>query len=146
YDIYHRPANIFVGTFIGSPPLNLFSCALRSEGATPFLVSPVFHLPLATAVARHLSGSAEELTLGVRPEFVILGPKREESFPARVTLIESLGSRTLIFLEARGQELRAVVQGEATVREGETVHVTFALEHAFFFDRQGRRIETRDSG
>ncbi|RMF85417.1 MAG: ABC transporter ATP-binding protein, partial [Nitrospinota bacterium] len=27
YDIYHRPANIFVGTFIGSPPLNLFSCA-----------------------------------------------------------------------------------------------------------------------
>ena len=32
HEIYHDPANMFVGTFIGSPPLNLFDGTLQTEG------------------------------------------------------------------------------------------------------------------
>ena len=33
HDIYRRPANLFVGTFIGSPPINRFDCELRGRRA-----------------------------------------------------------------------------------------------------------------
>jgi multiple sugar transport system ATP-binding protein len=138
--IYHQPTNLFVGTFIGSPPLNLLPCAFQAEGNTFFATSLLFHLPVPQAVAQHVAAGAREVILGIRPEFVLLGSKSEHTFPARVTLIESLGSRTLIFLEAQNQEIRSVVQGESPVREGEAVHITFQMERAFFFAENGKRI------
>lgn len=78
--------------------------------------------------------------MGVRPEFITIGPKQENAFPAQVNLTEPLGSRTLIFLEAQGEEIRCAVQGETEVKEGEKVHVSFQMERAFLFDRQGKRI------
>lgn len=140
YQIYHQPANLFVGTFIGAPPINLFPCSIQSKGTEVIATSDLFYLPIPEAVAKNLSLGSQNLTLGIRPEFATIGPKRENSFPARVTLIEPLGSRTLIFLEAKGKEIRSVVQGEAPVVEGEAVHVTFQMERAFFFDSAGKRI------
>jgi len=139
-EIYHQPANIFVGTFIGSPPLNLYACALQSEGSRSMVVSDLFRLPVPESVAENVASGTRTVTLGIRPEFVTLGPQSDRSFPARVMLIEPLGSRTVIFLQAQNQEIRSVVQGTARVAEGESVHVTFQMEHAFLFDSLGKRI------
>lgn len=138
--IYHQPANIFVATFIGSPPLNLFTCSLQTVGTELWALSNFFRLAVPQKLTKSLSHVSQEITLGIRPEFVTLGPKPEHTFPARVTLLESLGSRTLIFLEAQGQEIRAVVQGMSPVKEGETVQVTFQMDHAFFFDQEGKLV------
>ncbi len=139
-EIYHEPANLFVGTFIGSPPLNLYNCSLQSENSTRYVVSELFHLPLPETIVKNSISKTENITLGIRPEFIIVGPKQEGSFPAQVTLIEPLGSRTLIFLEADGKEIQAVKQGEADVEEGENVHVSLIMRRAFLFDHQGKRI------
>ena len=69
-----------------------------------------------------------------------VGEENENSFPARVNLIEPLGSRTLIFLEAEGQEIRAAVQGVAQIDEGSNVHVNFDMERSFYFDDEGNRL------
>jgi hypothetical protein len=58
-----------------------------------------------------------------------------------VTLIEPLGSRTLIFLQAQEQEIRSMVQGDAPVKEGELVNVSFHMERAFLFTDSGERIQ-----
>lgn len=140
YEIYHQPTNIFVATFIGAPPINLFQCSIQSQGTGSATVSNLFQLPIPETVTKQLSTDSQNLTLGIRPEFVIVRSKRTNSFPARVSLIEPLGSRTLIFLETQGKEIRAIVQGEASVAEGEAVDVAFQMERAFFFDSSGKRI------
>lgn len=61
-------------------------------------------------------------------------------FVPRITLIEPLGSHTLIFLEAQGEEIRSVIQGESQFREGESVYVAFQMDKALFFDSSGERI------
>ena len=62
-------------------------------------------------------------------------------FVPRITLVEPLGSRTLIFLEAQGQEIRSVIQGEFRFKEGESVHVTFQMEKRRHFSlTAGKRI------
>lgn len=143
-EIYLQPANIFVGTFIGSPPLNLLSCSIQSMEAGISIASDLFEVRVPGNMATRLSEASRGITLGIRPEFVDLGPKQEDSFPAHISLIEPLGSRTVIFLEAQGQEIRSVIQGGSEFKEGESVHVTFQMEKALFFDRNGKRVLEKD--
>ena len=70
HNIYHRPANLFVGTFIGSPPINRFECALQRRDGELRLVSPIFDVRVPPQIAGRLNGAARDLTLGIRPEFV----------------------------------------------------------------------------
>jgi len=139
-EIYHDPVNVFVGTFIGSPPLNLFTCALEEEAGQRFAVSKLFRLSAPDEVFRKEGAADRDVQFGIRPEFVTVGPESETSFPAQVNLIEPLGSRTLIFLQADDTEIRSVVQGDAPVREEEAVHIQFNMKHVFLFDRNGERM------
>jgi multiple sugar transport system ATP-binding protein len=140
HEIYHDPANVFVGTFIGSPPLNLYECALQTEDAQTLVTSELFRLTIPEGIMKNSASDAREAHLGIRPEFVTIGLETQGSFPGQVTLIEPLGSRTLIFLQAKDREVRAMVQGEAPVKEGDSVHVTIQMDRAFLFDSTGERI------
>ena len=140
YEIYHDPTNLFVGTFIGSPPLNVYTCSLQTEDSKTVVKTNLFKLPLPDGVIQKAAQNPENLTVGIRPEYVMVGDEQEGSIPAQVTLIEPLGSRTLIFLESNGFEIQAVKQGEATVNEGENVHVTFIMNRAYLFDQDGDRM------
>jgi multiple sugar transport system ATP-binding protein len=139
-EIYLTSENIFVGAFIGSPPINLLPCSTHSGEGEISVVSDLFHVQVPKVMSQELSKGSGDITLGVRPEFVSLGQKGRDSFQAHITLIEPLGSRTVIFLEAQGQEVRSVIQGESRLKEGESVSVTFQMEKALFFDSSGKRI------
>ena len=58
HNIYHRPANLFVGTFIGSPPINRFECALEGSDGELRLVSPIFDVRVPPQIAGRLNGAA----------------------------------------------------------------------------------------
>ncbi|MCI0530135.1 MAG: ABC transporter ATP-binding protein, partial [Nitrospira sp.] len=87
YEIYHQPVNLFVGTFIGAPPINLFPCSVQSEGTQYRVTSDLFQLPIPEPIAKRLSVGSQNVTWGIRPEFVTVGPQQTSSFLARVTLI-----------------------------------------------------------
>jgi multiple sugar transport system ATP-binding protein len=137
-NVYHRPANLFVGTFIGLPPINRFGCALQRNGETVSLTSDRFALPLPEDIRHDLDGSSRKLTLGVRPEFMTLG--ESGAIPGKVKLIEMMGSRTLVLVDSEGEDLRVLVQGEPRVREGDRVGVTPDLARAFYFGDGGRNL------
>ena len=61
-----------------------------------------------------------------------------------MTLVELLGSRTVILIESEGREIRVVIQGESAVKEGEAVKLTLDLERAFYFDSNGESISATD--
>ncbi|MCR4295324.1 MAG: ABC transporter ATP-binding protein, partial [Elusimicrobia bacterium] len=88
-EIYRRPANVYVATFLGAPPMNIVPRA-EAESSGLFGVLP-----------------AGELLVGVRPEEVAVGSGRE----AAVVLVEPVGSHTILTLDAGGASLRAVVPG-----------------------------------
>jgi multiple sugar transport system ATP-binding protein len=129
-DIYERPATEFVGTFVGSPRMNLLPG--RSDGdaivAGPFrLRTP--HDSLPTAV-----------TVGIRPEDVVLG---SEGVAGTVANIEPLGAETHVFVQvAVGVQLRARCAGFGTFARGAAVRVAIdpARVHVFDPARDGARI------
>jgi multiple sugar transport system ATP-binding protein len=139
HNIYHRPANLFVGTFIGSPPINRFECALEGSDGELRLVSQIFDVRVPPQIAGRLNGANRHLTLGIRPEFVQLAAERVD-LAGRVALIELMGSRTLVLFDCGGHEVRVLIQGDPTVREGDRVGLSFQLERAFYFDETGANL------
>ncbi|MFC5828582.1 ABC transporter ATP-binding protein [Nonomuraea insulae] len=105
-EIFHRPATTFVASFIGSTPMNLLpahatATALHAAGAT---------LPLPTGLS-----PGDQLTYGVRPEYMDLSPtERPDAFPGVISVLENLGTHTLVTLETPGTTETAPCTTELT--------------------------------
>ena len=141
-NIYHHPANLFVGKFIGSPPINEFECSLEDREGTLRLVSPAFDVEAPAEFATALRNGSQRITLGVRPEFMTIGDAPGQ-VAGTIKLTELLGSRTLILVDGADQELRVLVQGDSSVKEGERIGLSIQLDRAFYFDDTGTSLLTR---
>jgi sn-glycerol 3-phosphate transport system ATP-binding protein len=85
-DIYNHPANTFVASFMGSPPMNLVPAVVQAG-----------ELRVAGATLARVSSPDRPVTLGVRPEDLqVGGPQSRASIPALVDLCEPLGSHVLM--------------------------------------------------
>jgi multiple sugar transport system ATP-binding protein len=93
--IYDRPASVFVGSFIGSPPMNFLKCAARDGHA----VGDGWEVPGPPGM------DGKPLLLGIRPENIRIG---QGPFHGRVMVAEPLGSHTLLTVKV-GQDLLKVV-------------------------------------
>ena len=89
--LYHRPANLFVAAFIGSPSMNLAEAEL-ADGEARF---GGFRIPLAPEHARALS--APRVILGIRPQDFADARLADDSLPTieiAPAVVEELGSTT----------------------------------------------------
>jgi multiple sugar transport system ATP-binding protein len=110
--LYQRPRNTFVAGFIGTPPMNLIEGELMGGGSRFRSGSAGFELELGSSRAGALGGTGRKVILGIRPEDLqVLGPGRKADpgnvIPARVELVELLGSEALVHLTSAGIELTA---------------------------------------
>jgi multiple sugar transport system ATP-binding protein len=125
-DIYQRPATSFVGTFLGSPRMNLLP-ARTEDGA---LVAGGFRWskPAGALPAR--------LEVGVRPEHVQLGDVGG-GVEGEVVAIEPLGAESHLLVRVGEHELRAQARGFDAHRRGDRVEVTLDERHLLVFDADG---------
>jgi multiple sugar transport system ATP-binding protein len=128
-DLYARPANEFVATFLGAPRINLV--VRPADGA------PAGQLALWNAAAARMSASAHKV--GIRPEHLHLGDL-SQGVLAEVMLAEHLGDASIIHLRVDGVEelLTAKVSAhEGRVVAGQKVGVTFDVAGALAFSADG---------
>ncbi|MFN8647322.1 MAG: ABC transporter ATP-binding protein [Gemmatimonadales bacterium] len=120
-ELYDRPATTFVARFLGTPGMNLLPLDVEPAG-TALVPGP---------------GPAGAATCGLRPEALHLGP---DGAPGAVTLVERLGSETLVHLAIGGRVVVARVPGQAPLTDGATVGVTADPAQLHWFDAAGRRL------
>mgnify|MGYP003529951495 FL=1 len=110
-EIYHAPADTFVGGFIGNPPMNF----LRAGALGGRVVLEGFAVP---------SPVEGEVLLGVRPEDLRVSREQAEgAFRARVLVVEPLGPHLQLTLEREGETFRALADPDFSVAFGEEVWV-----------------------
>jgi multiple sugar transport system ATP-binding protein len=157
-ELYHRPANLFVAGFIGSPSMNFFPATLTDVGVRfPFgdvtLTSEV-HDTLA------LHPKPTNVIVGVRPEHLddaalmdTYARIRALTFEVTVDLVESLGSDKYIHFHTEGEGARAAqldelasesgaaenqfvarVPAESAVVAGQTAELAFDTSKLTLFD------------
>jgi multiple sugar transport system ATP-binding protein len=137
--VYGRPANRFVATFVGSPPMNLFAGRVVTDaGARRFEGDVAVALP--TRAGSSIPDG--ELTLGIRPEAIdLVLESAAGAIPAVVELVESVGADQYLSVSI-GPAVAAVarVGADRPVAEGEQVHLRFAPGGIHLFDAAGDRV------
>jgi multiple sugar transport system ATP-binding protein len=131
--VYERPANLFVAHFIGSPGMNFIRGRWGESG--DFLAADVRFLGLGQKPTRGDAAKAEakadEMVLGVRPEYVFLddgGPLRGE-----VVLDEYLGSCRNVHIDTDCGRLVARLEHGAALSPGTPVGLSFVPGQVRFF-------------
>jgi multiple sugar transport system ATP-binding protein len=140
--IYNYPANRFVAITVGSPPTNFLSVGVRDAAGRLELVHPGFVTrcggseDAARAGIAGLTGNGSKIWLGIRPEDVHLsgGPSSEACFPAKVSVVEPLGSETIIDVIVGEDIIKAIVPPMQHLDEGQPVWVTFDRTRVHLFD------------
>ncbi len=107
-ELYTRPANVFVATFIGSPAMNFLRARLR-DGV---LEIGSDRLELPHEVRDRLGRTGGEVLVGIRPEHFTSTPEpAARPLPVTVELTEQLGSETLLYFRADGVEAEHLGEG-----------------------------------
>jgi ABC-type sugar transport system ATPase subunit len=142
-EVYSRPTNVFVATFIGSPPMNLLPGHLERDGGWRFRGEGLL-LPLDPAVLgaeeAALERAAGNVQLGVRPEDVRVGAPGDEGIAGSVQLLEPVGSDLFLSVEAAGATLQVRTPPETQVAQGDNITLTFNPGRSHVFDGQGRSV------
>jgi len=143
-EVYDHPADTFVATFLGSPPMNLLYGTVDGTEEAPVFrpeAQPSAVIPLPRElVARAQQQTEHRLLLGVRPEFVHVAERddvsarRPEVLTATVELIEPLGHEQLLHLRVGDAQVAARMPRRVVDRADTTVVVQFEQEHLQLFD------------
>ncbi|WP_316165552.1 MULTISPECIES: ABC transporter ATP-binding protein [unclassified Bradyrhizobium] len=114
-ELYQRPANLFVASFIGSPKMNLITGAEADK--------------------HHAT------TIGVRPEHVAVVDDGGEGWTGKVVIAEHLGSDTFLYVDAGALGTLTVrVVGEKRLGAGDTVTLRPEPSRIYRFDESGNSI------
>ena len=133
-ELYDKPKNLFVATFIGSPGMNLIKGTAKSNGSLN-IEAGGSKLPVTGA---HKVQDGQPVVYGIRPEHLDLS---NEGLPATVAVVEPTGSETQVFLRLGESEIVAVFHERHHFEPGQTVHLRPRPEHAHLFDgTSGMRV------
>jgi multiple sugar transport system ATP-binding protein len=98
-DLYDWPANSFVASFIGSPPMNFAKGGIESGEIRMGKV----RLPLPEQMQDRLNSASSDLTVGLRPESFLAGADMDADdgkgprISGRVEIVEQLGSESFVY-------------------------------------------------
>jgi len=140
-EVFHKPVNLFVAGFIGSPQMNFFHGTLTRDGDRYSVMVAGKPLALTPEKQQRLLAAdiqPQEIVLGIRPEHV--EPLQQTSdFAGVVEVTEMMGSST--HLHVRFGEDRIVImvpEGEETdlYRRGDSISFTFQADRMHLFSRE----------
>ena len=149
-NLYTRPNNIFVASFIGSPQMNLVDATAKKEGNTVFLHMGQFKVKLPQEKGQKLIEGdyiGKEVVLGFRPEDVhdeesFIASSPETTLSAVVELTELLGAEVYLYLDIAGNQATARVEPKSRAKAGDTIKIAIDANNIHVFDKDTEGVIT----
>ena len=131
-ELYHHPCNKFVAGFIGSPKMNLLAAMVASIGPDGATVN----LPGGGAIKANVKPNGlqqgQNVTLGVRPEHLVLAD--DGQLRGEVLVTERLGGTTLLHVQVEGDNLITIqADGDNPVRVHDRVGIKVTSDSCHVF-------------
>jgi multiple sugar transport system ATP-binding protein len=133
-NLYNKPLDIFVASFVGSPTINLFTGRIVKEPTGDRLLfdgeSFIYPLPKSLKLPETIIGS--KITLGVRPEDIsVTKPGEREGISTAIYTREPRGDETILSVKFKDVLVKAKVDPEIGFQAGDTVTITFKKGYLF---------------
>jgi multiple sugar transport system ATP-binding protein len=138
-DLQERPANLFVASFIGEPPMNLFAAMVQNQAVTVLneRQEVAFHVPLPASERTRQLVEGRRIMVGVRPHRVHVAPGgngEDATLVGEVASNHWLGDNCHVGVMVRGCFLIAVAGRDLAAPVGSKVPVVIPGEAVHVFD------------
>ncbi|MEF9971901.1 MAG: sn-glycerol-3-phosphate ABC transporter ATP-binding protein UgpC, partial [Oscillospiraceae bacterium] len=145
-ELFDKPCNLFVATFMGTPQMNTAEAELIDENGKTYLefgeLENKMRIALPDSKGRLpnvLAYAGKKVIFGIRPNDIHGEPELIEEFPDRVVsaiveFVELLGAESNVFLRISGLEFASVVDSKIHMSAETQVKVAFDTEAVHLFD------------
>jgi multiple sugar transport system ATP-binding protein len=148
--LYHKPANMFVAGFIGSPPMNFFTGTVVERGSTvafqeangkgdmpPKGISLRLQDLMPDMVKRFMG---KKIVMGIRPEHIHASRQdnSETSIKAMPDAIMPVGPEIYVQASSAAHSFVARLPAPTTINAKETIELAFDVRFAHFFDPESQ--------
>ena len=137
-EIYERPRNMFVASFLGNPPINFLDGKLTVRDGRLGFERASMRIDLPPEIAQKLNGQENrEVVMGLRAEDVVesISPKPGAMLSGRVASVLPVGSDQFLDMDMDGARLFLRLGKECRYREGETATLAINLNRIHLFDK-----------
>jgi ABC-type sugar transport system ATPase subunit len=144
HEVFAKPANVFVASFIGTPQMNLLEADLAGVDGDRMTLA-FDGAPLILQADRAVAGlKPSKITIGVRPRaFVPVAEPSAETIGAVAELIEPMGAETLVHARtASGGDIRVVIPRDRRVKIGDVLNLAPSAGQVHVFAEDGKAVRT----
>lgn len=135
-EVFERPINRFVASFIGNPPINIFpaSVAVQNGLVTAHIGDLVLPVPKPLDLI-----NGQDILVGIRPDSIKAGHglsalPDEWKIHGKVIVSEILGGQSLLEFTTSGNTIIAELEGRILKRHGDSIELGIDLNRLLFFD------------
>ena len=133
-----RPANLFTGTFIGEPPMNVFNASVSTTAKTVTFVvdggtGVSYPLSQLSAAVRDLLSKQQRIAIGIRPHALHIG---KGPIKGKVTSCQWLGDQTHVAIDVAGRTVVSVAHDRVSQKAGSAVELNVAAADLHLFDAE----------
>jgi len=134
-DIYTKPVNKFVASFIGEPPMNFLNVHTEKEDSDLLIHGKSYKLPLPDRFKSKLKEDKKYI-LGIRPERVHVSPKNDlpELVLAKVDVFENLGEVNQLTMKLDDEVIITEIEPHKKFENGDDIYIHFDANHMHLFD------------
>ncbi|MEM1526407.1 MAG: ABC transporter ATP-binding protein [Ignisphaera sp.] len=140
-DLYLKPTDTFVATFIGVPPMNLLECDVEDKYDKVALDCKDFSHIIAdqTIVNELRKQNTKKVYLGFRPEHIKISTIKEyeDSILANVVVVERLGNINVVHVNIGKSEeklVRVIAPNDLKVDVGQQIYIRIDWPKIYLFD------------
>ena len=141
--LYDRPANVFVGGFIGSPAMNFFTAKLDKTDGALTVRTESFHVRVPESrTPTYAPYAGKPVVFGIRPEDVHdsdFCPAGIHASPVecKVDVTELMGNEVFLHLVVNGSEFIGRVDPRTRAKVGQATQVVFNMDNMHLFETDG---------
>ncbi|UOE95123.1 ABC transporter ATP-binding protein [Alkalihalobacillus sp. LMS39] len=132
-EIYNKPTNLFVATFIGAPPMNISKATVDKKNNQLRLNNELI-IPISHDVVRQIK--SDNVYIGIRPEQINRGNGgfNDVSFSVQLANVEVLGNETLLSFYIGEDIWKAKWLGQWPLDMNGQADISFSIENLYLFD------------
>jgi len=141
-EVFNNPVNVFVATFIGSPPMNVIECDVVSENNNLFIkIDKDMLMPCPPSKKDKLKKSPK-VYVGIRAEDIVPSEnstdaeKKGWNFEKSIDLAEPLGTETQLFFKLNDKDVISRMYNPRVIEVGEKIKFEVDLEKIHLFDHE----------
>lgn len=141
-NVYSKPRNLFVATFIGSPQMNLINGRVNKTEDGYYFANDKLTYKINQEAGKKLEEKSyldKEIICGIRPEHIYDSYRQTESeVKGRIDFVELLGASQYVYLDVNGEIITAVIPMDTILAKHDNISLNLDTDKMHFFDKDSQ--------